>query len=291
MGKKKSKGKRSCLSSKPANLSAIMGLKKQLQGIIPNEELSALSDHFEVIGNIAVISVPRQLSGYKQVIAQEIIAGRRNICTVLNKVAKVTGDDRTAGYEILAGTSTVTLHHEFGFSYRLDVSRVFFNTRLAYERMRVATQVTCGERVLVPFCGAGPFAIPAAAKGAQVVAVEQNPDAYFWLEENVSLNKVRKNITTINGDAFGLGLLPLPRFDRVIIPAPYGMDRILDIIAPLAVPGGRIHFYTFKSRNEIPALIEEYAQKGFEVTGYTSCGNVAPGVSRWVFDLVYSPCP
>jgi tRNA (guanine37-N1)-methyltransferase len=268
---------------------AIMGLKEQLRGVIPDQAVNTISDHFEVIGNIAVISIPPELSVYKKIIAQEIISRRRNVCTVLNKVAKVTGDHRTAGYEILDGDTTVTLHHEFGFSYRLDVSRVFFNTRLADERKRVNNLIECSERVLVPFCGVGPFAIPAAAKGAQVVAVEQNPDAYRWLEENVSVNKVKKNITTIQANALDTGLLPHRQFDRVIIPAPYGMNGILDILAPLAVRGGMIHLYTFKTRNEIPALIEEYSQKGFDLTYYNTCGNVAPGVSRWVFDLVYSP--
>ncbi|MFA4850791.1 MAG: RsmD family RNA methyltransferase [Methanoregula sp.] len=268
-----------------------MKLKEQLRGIIPDQALCSLSDHFEVIGDIAVISIPQQLSDYKQIIAQEIISRRKNIYTVLNKVSKVAGEERTAGYEILAGNTTVTLHHEFGFSYRLDVSRVFFNTRLSYERMRVIDQVEPGERILVPFCGVGPFAIPAAAKGAQVVAVEQNPDAYSWLEENISLNKVRKNITTIHGDACDIHLLPHQKFDRVITPAPYGMDRVLDILSPLAIHGGMIHMYTFKTKNEISALIEKYKQKGFDLTYYNSCGNVAPGVSRFVFDLVYSSRP
>jgi tRNA (guanine37-N1)-methyltransferase len=268
-----------------------MGLKEWLRGIIPDQALLSLPDHFYVIGDIAVISIPQELSDYKLQIAQEIISRRRNICTVLNKVSKVAGDRRTAGYEILAGDTTVTLHHEFGFSYRLDVSRVFFNTRLAYERMRVIEQIEYKENVLVPFCGVGPFAIPAAAKGAQVVAVEQNTDAYLWLLENISLNKVRKMITAIHGDAFDTGLLPHRQFDRLIIPAPYGMDGILNILSHLVKRDGMIHFYTFKTRNEIPALIEEYAQRGFDLTYYNSCGNVAPGVSRWVFDLVYSPRP
>ena len=268
-----------------------MGLKEQLRGIIPDPLLILISDHFEVIGDIAIISVPQELSDYKTVIAQEIISHRRNILTVLNKVAKISREERTADYEILAGDTAVTLHHESGFAYRLDVSRVFFNTRLAYERKRVANQVQSGEKIFVPFCGVGPFAIPAAARGARVVALEQNPDACFWLEENIRLNKVRKQITTIQGDAFDTGQLPHGQFDRVIIPAPYGMDRILDILSPLAVKDGMIHFYTFRPRNEIPALIEEYVQKGFEVSCYNTCGNVAPGVSRWVFDLVYSPRP
>jgi len=268
-----------------------MGLKEHLRGIIPEQALSHISDHFDVIGDIAVISIPQELADYKQIIAQAIISHRRNIYTVLNKVAKVTGNSRTACYEILAGDTTITLHHEFGFEYHLDVSRVFFNTRLAYERMRVIDQVENGERVMVPFCGVGPFAIPAAAKGAQVIAVEQNPEAFLWLEENISLNKVRKNITAIKGDACDTRLLPHQKFDRIIIPAPYGMDGVLDLLLLFVKRDGMMHFYTFKTRNEIPALVEEYAQKGFGITYYNTCGNVAPGVSRWVFDMVYSPRP
>lgn len=269
----------------------IMGLRNQLQGIIPEWELRGISDHFEVIGDIAIISIPPELSAYKPDIAHVIISRRRNISTVLNKVAKISGNGRTAAYEILTGTTTETLHREFGFAYRFDVSRVFFNTRLASERKRVTDQIECGERVYVPFCGVGPFAIPAAAKGAHVVAVEQNPDAFTYLEENIGLNKVKQNITALQGDAFDISQLPLRLFDRIIAPAPYGLDRIFDILSPLLARDGMIHFYTFKTMNEIPALIEEYTQKGFEVTRYNPCGNVAPGVSRWVFDLVYSSRP
>ena len=268
-----------------------MGLKDQLRGIIPDQALGHLTGHFDVIGDVAIISVPQELYEYKQLIAREIMSRSRNIHTVLNKLAKVSGNKRTARYEILAGDTTVTLHREFGFEYRLDVRKVFFNTRLACERMRVISQIKSGERCLVPFCGVGPFAIPAAALGAQVYAVEQNPDAYHWLKENAGLNRVKEQITLIHGDACDTSILPHCLFDRIIIPAPYDMDGVLDLLSPLAVRGGMIHFYTFRARNEIPALIGEYAQKGFGLTYYHSCGNVAPGVSRWVFDLVHSPLP
>ncbi len=269
----------------------IMGLRDQLRGIIPDRELRGISDHFEVIGDIAIISIPPELSAYKPDIARVIVSRRRNISTVLNKVAKVSGDGRTAAYEILTGTTMETLHREFGFAYRFDVSKVFFNTRLASERKRIADQTESGERVYVPFCGVGPFAIPVAARGAHVVAVEQNPDAFPYLEENIGLNKVKQNIIAIQGDAFDTGQLPHRLFDRIIAPAPYGLDRIFDILSPLVVKNGMMHFYTFKTRNEIPALMEEYAQKGFDVTWYSPCGNVAPGVSRWVFDLVHTSRP
>jgi tRNA (guanine37-N1)-methyltransferase len=264
-----------------------MGLKRQLAGIVPEPALQHLSDHFDVIGDVAVLAVPEDLGPYKQAIAETIVMGRRNIYTVLNKVEKVAGDARTAQYEVLRGDTTVTVHREFGFSYRLDVRRSFFSPRMAYERKRVTDQVEPGERVYVPFAGVGPYAIPAAAHGADVTAVELNPDAFQWLKENIRLNHRDDNCHAIEGDATDTRNLPSCRFDRIIIPAPYGMDHVLEIFLPLVTEGGMVHFYTFKTEEQVPGLVAAYEKKGLTVTNYLPCGNVAPGVSRWVFDLAY----
>lgn len=263
-----------------------MRLKDHLKGSVPDAALDCISGHFDVIGDIAIVSIPPGLEEYKKTIAETILAGRKNIYTVLNKTQKVGSDTRTATYEVLIGDTTITRYREFGFQYRFDVTKVFFNSHMAYERMRVTDQVEPGELVLVPFCGVGPFVIPSAARGARVIAIEQNPDAYTWLRENIALNHVQKAITAIKGDARDTTLFPESRFDRIIIPTPYGMDSILDILSPFACRDGMIHFYTFKARNEIPSLAEEFAQKGFDITYQNSCGNVAPGISRRVFDLV-----
>ncbi len=263
-----------------------MRLKDLLRGTVPDDALGRFSGHFDVIGDIAIVTLPPELEEYKTTIAETILAGRKNVYTVLNKVNKVQSDARTASYEVLIGDTTITRYREFGFQYRFDVTKVFFNIHIAYERMRVTDQVEPGEDVLVPFCGVGPFAIPAAARGARVVAIEQNPEAYAWLRENIALNRVRHRIMAINGDARDTGLLPDMHFDRIIIPTPYGMDSILDLLSPFAGSDGMIHFYTFGPKNGVPALIEDYAKKGFDLTYYNSCGHVAPGISRWVFDLV-----
>ncbi|MCK9591943.1 MAG: hypothetical protein M0Q91_08045 [Methanoregula sp.] len=263
-----------------------MGLKDWVRDTIPEYALGGFSDHFNVIGDIAVLTLPPEISGYAQRIARAIISRRHNIRTVLNKTTRISGCNRTAHIEIIVGTDTVTTHHEYGFAYRLDVRTVFYDPRLASERKRVTDQVHSGERVLVPFCGVGPFVIPAAAHNAEITAVEQNPDACRWLAENLVLNRVRDRTTTITGDAFDLSLLPAYLFDRAIIPTPYGMDTIFDSIITRVKPGGMIHFYTFKNRNQATALAKDFADNGYEVVVFRQCGNVAPSVSRWVFDLV-----
>jgi tRNA (guanine37-N1)-methyltransferase len=274
------------LSELHSNNPVVMGLKEQMKGIIPERALSYLPDRFDVIGDIAVLSLPEELNEYQRTIADSIISSRHNIRTVLNKISRVDGSNRTARYRILAGNDTVTIQKEYGFTYRLDVSTVFYNPRLASERKRVTAQVRPGERVLVPFCGVGPFVIPAAACGASIFAIEQNPEAYRWLGENVVLNGVADRVTLRMGNAFDTSLLPGGAFDRAIIPTPYGMDAIFDVIISHVKPGGMIHFYTFNNRDQADAMGEGFAHRGFELVKQRRCGNVAPGISRWVYDLV-----
>lgn len=266
-----------------------MRLRELLHGTIPDDILGRFPGHFEVIGTVAVVTLPPEVLPYKTPVAEAILALRNDVHTVLLKVHPIASVARTAGYEILAGGTTVTEYHEGGFRYRFDLARVFFSARLAHERMRVTGLIRSGERVFVPFCGVGPFAIPAAARGASVVAIEQNPAAVFWLRENVHLNRVDDAVTVIEGDVQDTSLLVEGHFDRLIVPAPYGMDAIFDRLAPFARGGGMVHWYTFKAENEIPALIEGFRSRGFAPERHRPCGNVAPGISRWVFDLRKNP--
>ncbi|MGA9099020.1 MAG: class I SAM-dependent methyltransferase family protein [Methanotrichaceae archaeon] len=263
-----------------------MNLRDQLQESLSDTAINKLSNRFRIIGDIAIVSIPPEMSDYKWMVSEALIASRRNIKTVLNKVSKLDGDRRVADFEVLAGKDTVTEHKELGYSYRLDVCKVFFNSSLTFERRRIALMTMPGEQVLIPFCGVGPFAVPVAARGAKVVAVESNSEACKWMAENTRLNGVEDNISIINGDAFLIPRMIKLSFDRAIIPTPYGRDDILEIVSPVVKKGGLIHFYTFKKRHQIEGLIEIYRSMNFEVQFYRRSGNVAPGVSRWAFDLM-----
>jgi len=90
----------------------------------------------------------------------------------------------------------------------------------------------------------------------------------------------------LNADAFS-NLQTINRtFDRAVVPAPYGMDKILETITHAVRTGGVAHFYTFKKKQQIDGLSKKYEDMGFEIGLFRRCGNIAPGVSRWAFDLV-----
>jgi len=235
---------------------------------------------------VAIITISEGLEAYREEIALALLSSRRNIRTVLRKSGKLEGHERVAPFEVLIGSGTTTEHREFGYRYRLDVARVFFNSRLATERMRVAETITPGERVLVPFCGVGPCVVPAAARGAKVVAIEKNPEAFGWLSVNLELNRVSSQVQAICDDAFHIPHLVSPGFDRVISLTPYGLDPVLDVLARVTRKGGWIHFSTFKSRGEVKSWQEKCREQGLFTNACHPCGSVAPGIGRYVFDLV-----
>jgi tRNA (guanine37-N1)-methyltransferase len=262
-----------------------MTLKRLLEGTVPDSLLHEIPTSYDVIGNIAIVSIPSSCDPYRQDIALAIMAHRRNVKTVLSRLHSREGDDRVPRFETLIGTTTVTEHREFGFRYRLDVSRVFFSPRLATERQRVFSSVRDDELVLIPFCGVGPFVIPVAAQGSVITAIEKNPEAIHWLKENLALNRVENQVRVIDGDA--LEILPglEPVFDRVICPTPYGRDDVLPlVVSPLKI-GGIIHFYTFKNDRQAGDMARRFPTNGCDVLFAGSCGPVAPGVNRYVFDL------
>jgi len=101
----------------------------------------------------------------------------------------------------------------------------------------------------------------------------------------VGRNFVEDRTAVVLGDAFSPPFAPGLLFDRAIVPTPYGMDRILDTVTPLVRNGGAVHFYTFKKPHQIEGLKQAYEDAGYHVIRCRRCGNVAPAVSRWVFDL------
>lgn len=262
-----------------------MPLKELLRGAVPTDELELLGRGYTVVGDVAVLRIPEGLRPFGREIADAVRAAKHAVRTVVAATSKVEGDRRVARLERLAGPTTVTLHREFGFVYRLDLAEVFFNPKLASERMRVAAQVRAGERIFVPFGGVGPFSIPAAARGARVAVVEKNPAACRWLAENVRRNGVEDRTAIVLGDAFFPPFAPGRLFDRAIVPTPYGMDHIMNVVTPLVRSGGAVHFYTFKKPHQIEGLARAYARTGYRVLCCRRCGNVAPSVNRWVFDL------
>lgn len=105
-------------------------------------------------------------------------------------------------FEVLAGENDmVTEVKQYGSTFKLDYSLVYWNSRLEHEHIRLVSQFQAGEIICDMFAGIGPFAIPAAQKGCIVYANDLNPDSIRYLKINAEINKVDDRVFAYNSDA------------------------------------------------------------------------------------------
>ncbi len=203
---------------------------------------------FEIVGDIAIID---QYESDAQKTA-DILIRQNKIKTVLHAASAVTGEYRTRELTFLAGEKrTETQYRENGCRYLLDVAKVYFTPRLATERMRIADQVKNGDKVVDMFAGVGPFSILIAKKfpGAQVIAIDKNPDAIKYLRENVRLNKV-KNVEIREGDARD-EIKGISDACHVIMNLPHSGLEFLDSAFGVVKKGGVIHSYAITHEDDL----------------------------------------
>ncbi|CAM8953288.1 unnamed protein product [Rhodiola kirilowii] len=124
------------------------------------------------------------------------------IKTIVNKVGSITNEFRVPKFEVLAGIDDmVTEVKQYGATFKLDYSLVYWNSRLEHEHKRLVSQFKPGEIICDMFTGIGPFAIPAAQRGCLVYANDLNPDSIRYLKINATVNKVDDHICAYNLDA------------------------------------------------------------------------------------------
>lgn len=263
-------------------------LRESLKNKLSGDELRIAPKSFDLIGDIAVLEIPKGLSGRKGVIGDSLLETFGNIKVVACKKTVVGTEYRTREVEVIAGEKrTVTVHREYGCLYRLDVAETYFSPRLGTERMRVAEQVGGGERVLVMFAGVGPYAILISRKsGAKVYAVELNPAAFRYMEENILLNKV--DVVAVEGDVRD----EVPRmgeFSRIVMPLPKDAGDFLDLALPALGKNGVIHFYDFSSGEDesVEKVKDVCGCLGYtiEVIDAVKCGSYSPGIFRICVDF------
>ncbi len=223
------------LERRPHNYREIVEIPDEVRGLLPSS--------FDIIGWVAIIELPGELMPHGKAIGEAILRVHRHIKAVFAKGGKVSGEYRVRELIHLAGERrTETLHRENGVRLKLDVAKVYFSPRLATERMRVFEKTQPGEVIFDMFAGVGPYSILLAKKAKLVFAVDLNPWAIRYLEENIRLNKT-SNVIPILGDVKNVaGKLEA---DRVIMNLPKFADRFLREAMLSVRKGGVVHYYGF----------------------------------------------
>ncbi|KAJ2548284.1 tRNA(m(1)G37)methyltransferase [Coemansia sp. RSA 1933] len=173
-----------------------------LRAILPDANQAPTS--YEQIGHIAHMNLRDQYLEYKKVIGQVILDKSPTVTMVINKLDTIDNTFRNFQMEVLASTGGtedfVAQVRENDCVFRFDYSKVYWNSRLHTEHERLIRRFDRGASVCDVMAGVGPFAIPAARRGALVWANDLNPASYQAMCDNIRLNKVQDRVRAFNMD-------------------------------------------------------------------------------------------
>jgi len=178
------------------------------------------------------------------------------------RVKGFLGAMRIPDVEVLYGTAGEVRHREQGYTFILDPTRVMFAQGNRTEKARVAALVRPGERIADMFAGIGYFSIPAASSGARVHAMEINPTAFEYLQQNIMANHVADRVRAEAGDCRRLldGV-----YDRVLM-GHFDAPSMLACALAHVRSGSVLHVHSIDEQTA--AIREAVAEAGFaaEVT-------------------------
>lgn len=225
-----------------ARLSPAERVRARLSAVAGPELAATMPAGYQRLGRVLILRLPTDLERYGELIGE---AWRKelHVATVLDRAGPIAGELREPRMRTLAGGTTETEVVEYGSRWRLDAARLMFAAGNRTERLRFARALRPGERVVDLFAGIGYFTVPAARAqpGASFLAVEKNPLAFAYLEQNLRRNGVAGHVRTVLGDNRAV-TLPLGSAERVLLgylpsSLPW-LPRALELLAP---GGGMVH--------------------------------------------------
>lgn len=275
-----------------ADLEVLEHRETDYRMFLPEDIRDALPNSYDCIGDVIVVKIIDELSSYKNDIGDALLRVNGNVRLVLMD-GGVKGELRIRELEPIAGTgSSETRHRESGVTMLTDPGKVYFNPRLATERMRVASEVKDGEVIIDMFAGVAPFPLVIAkhANPDVIYSIDMNHDAYLYMIENIRINKV-SNVVPLEGDA-AVVVRGLPLADRVVMNLPQMAYRFLDVALSNTKKGGVVHLHRIMERTtcdgEMGSLIDEMCSKGLDchMVKKHEMKTYSPTASVYVFDII-----
>jgi tRNA (guanine37-N1)-methyltransferase len=247
--------------TKPTSYKEIASIPKRLKHELPTS--------YDIIGDIILIKLAKNLLKYKKEIGESLLKSNKNIKTVC-LTEPVSGEFRTRNIKVIAGEErTVTSHTEYGLTFKVDVKNTYFSPRLATERKRVANLVKQGEIVVDMFAGVAPFSIMIAkyANPKIIYSIDKNLDAVKYAQENVRRNNVLDKIEVLHADAKEVPDILNKKdvkADRIIMNLPFSAHLFFVYSLGISKEYCVIHYYDILKEEKIEERInalKEIAEK------------------------------
>lgn len=254
----------------------------------------------ELIGDIALIRTPLNMNPEElRPLGEEILNRIPHVKSVWASIPGIEGPYRLRRHVWLAGEQrSETLYREHGCVFKVDINRVYISPSLNYEHIRVARLVNPGEVVFNMFAGAGLFSIIIAkhSNPSRVYSVDINPDAYYYMVENIKLNHVEDKVHPVLGDAKDVASKLSNSVNRVLMPypelaldyLPYAVNSLKNsgwVHVYLHVRTGRGEHWRTKALRVISERLAEISARSYTVSLVRKIRNVGPRQHQVVVDL------
>ena len=215
------------------------------------------------------------------------LSKKHNVKTIM-RIDHIQGTKREPVYEILYGGETETINKENGCLFKLDLAKVMWSKGNNNERLRIAKLVEDDEIVLDMFAGIGYFSIPIGvySNAKHIYSIEINPNSYFYLNENIRLNKLT-NVTPILGDC--KEITPKYKADRIVMGYVKTTHHYLKVAIDSLNEGGILHYHEtvpeklMKTR-PVDRIVSQAGNRDVELLKINKIKKYAPGVEHVVVD-------
>ncbi len=244
--------------------------------------LDRLPASYQIIGDILLLKLPFLTQKEKDGVGKICIdMGFKTVC----EMSGIQGEFRTPSVTKIAGDDIITVHKENGILYKMDVSKIMFSKGNQFERMRLINKIKSNETIIDMFAGIGYFSLPIAKyTNARIYAIEKNPVAFQYLNENIALNKIN-NITAVLGDCRDFAPAPEKMANRIIMGCTTDTEKFLDKAVSILKPGGIIHYHNTYKRSELWGKPFEDLKRFGSIIEKRIVKGYAPNVFHVVVDL------
>lgn len=267
--------------------------RRELQKIIPKDLYDEVSRAYEQVGDIGIITIFPEVEKYEKDIARALLETNKGVRLVVKKQRRHDGDDRIQKHAKIAGEGkSETNLIENGAKIYVDINKMYFSSRTANERKRIASLINDGEDVLVLFAGCAPYPLVIAKNtlANEIHSIEQNHDAHLYAQKNVDMNKFN-NIKLHEGDVREIIPTLNKKFDRIIMPHPTEADYFFKDALQVAKDNAFVHLYLFSKETRVEDYINKLRniakKEGFiikKITTHTQ-QKISEGVYKYCFDM------
>jgi tRNA wybutosine-synthesizing protein 2 len=246
---------------------------------------SLLPSRARIIDKVALIRIPEELEKWVGDIGRLTLQYYPRVRAVYRWIG-VEGVERRPVVQHITGEHVrIVEHKEHGWKLRLDIERLMLCLGNSYERLRLASMISCDEVIIDMFAGVGQFTIPMAVIGMprKIYAIEINPEAYNYLRNNVMLNNVQEIVEPILGDCKKIVGGQIREIADRIVMGYFGgtLEAIPQALRGLKPSGGVIHFHELVRRGSELEFIKVVCDKIQEL-GYE------PNIRNWRIVKSYS---